>query len=112
MDVRNCFDLNVAKQNWIYAITAKSIIWVIDTLYVWELFPLSKKLRLGSIKVQLVEQISVFFSCVGTKTFEGFVPKKKVSDPLVNADTHDEKFEWISWHNVYLGVVAESHGEF
>lgn len=78
-----------------------------------ELYPLSKNLRLGSIKVQLVEQISVFSPVVGTKSFERVCAKKKVSDPLRSCRYYDEQLasefpEVIPNEN----VVIEDRGQF
>lgn len=79
-----------------------------------ELFPLSKKLRLGSIKVQLVEQISVFSPVIGTKTFERVCAKKKVSDPLRSCRYYDEKFVSEYPDNIIPSEneVVEDRGEF
>lgn len=79
-----------------------------------ELFPLSKKLRLGSIKVQLVEQISVFSPVIGTKSFERVCAKKKVSDPLRSCRYYDEQFVAEYPENIMPkeGEVVEDRGEF
>ncbi|CAI8496163.1 unnamed protein product [Hanseniaspora opuntiae] len=78
-----------------------------------ELYPLSKKLRLGSIKVQLVEQISVFSPVVGTKTFERVCAKKKVSDPLRSCRYYDEKLA-SEFPDIipYENVIIEDRGQF
>ncbi|CAI8497364.1 unnamed protein product [Hanseniaspora opuntiae] len=78
-----------------------------------ELYPLSKKLRLGSIKVQLVEQISVFSPVVGTKTFERVCAKKKVSDPLRSCRYYDEQLA-SEFPDIipYENVIIEDRGQF
>ncbi|XBW37778.1 hypothetical protein QEN19_003359 [Hanseniaspora menglaensis] len=80
----------------------------------FEFVPLSKGLKLGSIKIQLIEQISVFSPVVGTKSFERVCSKKKIADPLRSSRYYDE--DLVS--NFYEEIippekyVVEDKGEF
>lgn len=80
----------------------------------FEFVPLSKNLKLGSIKIQLLEQISVFSPVVGTKNFERVCCKKKVSDPLRSCRYFDEELVSDFYEDIIPAenYVVEDRGEF
>lgn len=80
----------------------------------FEFVPLSKNLKLGTIKIQLLEQISVFSPVVGTKNFERVCCKKKVSDPLRSCRYFDEELVSDFYEDIIPpeNYVVEDRGEF
>ena len=80
----------------------------------FEFVPLSKKLRLGTIKIQLIEQISVFSPAVGTKNFERVCCKKKVADPLRSCRYYDEELASEFYEEIIPpeNYTVEDRGEF